>query len=265
MTGVIRWLTVLVVPRLPVDTGRVRDGTHAESASDGSAKMVAMHTLRSSDLDSKAATARAYADSGSARVLVAASIAIAAARVAIGDFGRGDVIAVGITITIAGTVEWVIHRFLLHADEDAWTSRRLGTGVGHHRHHLDPSDIEWLMLRGVDAAVFVGAFSAVTASWTVPVMWVTGSAQLGPFLTAWGLAAVGLAHYEWVHLLVHTRYRCTTRYYARLARNHRLHHFRNEHYWLGVTSNSGDRLLRTLPKDKGDVPLSDTARTLGAG
>ena len=42
----------------------------------------------------------------------------------------------------------------------------------------------------------------------------------------------------------------------------RLHHYRNENYWLGVSSNTGDRLLRTLPKHKTDVPLSETARTL---
>ena len=71
-----------------------------------------------------------------------------------------------------------------------------------------------------------------------------------------------MAHYEWVHLLVHTRYRPRSRYYRRLARNHRLHHYRNEDYWLGVTSNLGDRLLRTYPTHKTDVPLSPTARTL---
>ena len=32
--------------------------------------------------------------------------------------------------------------------------------------------------------------------------------------------------------------------YQRLWRNHRLHHFKNEHYWFGVTMLSGDRLLR---------------------
>ena len=62
--------------------------------------------------------------------------------------------------------------------------------------------------------------------------------------------------------MVHTRYRPRTRLYRTLARRHRLHHFRNEHYWLGVTSNTGDRLLGTLPKHKTDVPLSETATTL---
>jgi sterol desaturase/sphingolipid hydroxylase (fatty acid hydroxylase superfamily) len=74
---------------------------------------------------------------------------------------------------------------------------------------------------------------------------------------------VALLHYEWVHLLVHSRYRPRSRYYSRLAKNHRLHHFRNESYWLGVTIDTGDRLARTLPADRSAVPLSETARTLG--
>lgn len=222
-------------------------------------------TRRASDLTTKSATARTYIACGSAQVLILAAVTLATLRIAVGGFGRGDLIAIGVTVAITGTVEWIIHRQLLHASEDAWTSRTLGTGAGHRRHHLDPTDISWLMLRGADAAVFVVAFGAVTAAWAIPVMAVTGSAYLGPFLTAWALVALGLAHYEWVHLLVHTRYRCTSRYYARLERNHRLHHFRNERYWLGVTSNTGDRLLRTLPARTSDVPLSATARTLGGG
>jgi hypothetical protein len=219
--------------------------------------------VRADDLATKAETAAVFVRRGSAQVLIVAAVILIAARLGVGGFGRGDVIAPLVTITITGTVEWIIHKFLLHAPPDAWTSRRLGTGHGHHQHHLDPHDLDWLLLRGVDAAVFVTAFGAVTAAWTLPLMWITGSALFGPFLTAWACAAIGLAHYEWVHLLVHTRYRPRWPYYRGLARNHRLHHYRNEHYWLGVTSNTGDRLLRTYPRSKTDVPLSDTARTLG--
>ncbi len=220
--------------------------------------------FRADDLATKREIGRTFITRGSARVLIAATAVLGSGRALVGGFGRGDVIAVVVTFAITGTVEWVIHRFLLHAPDDAWTSRTLGTGDGHRQHHLDPPDIDWLMLRGGDAAVFIIAFGAVTAAWTVPLMWITGSDQLGPFLTAWTLAALGLVHYEWVHLMVHTRYRPTTGYYERLARNHRLHHFRNEHFWLGVTNNSGDRLLRTLPDSKSDVPLSETARTLAS-
>lgn len=221
------------------------------------------HHDRSDALATRADVGRVYVRRASARVLVAATFALVTARVVIGGAGRGDLVVIATTFLLAGPIEWVIHRFLLHGERDAWTSRTLGTGAGHREHHLDPPAIEWLMLRGVDAAVFVIAFGAITAVWTVPLLWLSGSATAGPFLTAWALAAVGLAHYEWVHLLVHSRYRCRTRYYARLARNHRLHHFRNEHYWLGVTTNLGDRLLGTYPGHRSEVPVSATARTIG--
>ena len=202
-------------------------------------------TVRATDLGTRRETLGVLARAGSARVLGVAAILAGVGRLAVGGWGRGDLIVLAVTLVIAGPVEWIIHRFLLHAPEDAWTSRTLGTGSGHRRHHLDPPDIQWLLLGGIDAGVFIAAFGLVTAAWVVPLMWLTGSAVIGPFLTAWTLAALGLLHYEWVHLLVHTQYRPRTPYYRRLARNHRLHHFRNENYWLGVTTNSGDRLLGT--------------------
>jgi sterol desaturase/sphingolipid hydroxylase (fatty acid hydroxylase superfamily) len=69
-------------------------------------------------------------------------------------------------------------------------------------------------------------------------------------------------HYEWVHFLVHTRYRPTSWPYDRLWRHHRLHHCKNEHYWFGVSMLGGDRLLRTAPSSS-RVPTSATCRTLG--
>ena len=64
-------------------------------------------------------------------------------------------------------------------------------------------------------------------------------------------------HYEWVHFLVHTRYQPTLAYYQRLWRNHRLHHFKNEHYWMGVTMTSGDRLLRHRAGGEGRRDVAD--------
>ena len=219
--------------------------------------------VRADDLTDRRRVAATYFGSGSARVLLVAAVGLTVARFAVGEFGRGDLIVLLATAVIAGPVEWTIHRFLLHAPPASWTSRVLGTGLRHREHHLDPPAIDWLMLRGVDACVFVVAFGAVTAAWTLPLLALSGSALLGPYLTAWALAAIGLAHYEWVHLLVHSRHRCRNRYYARLARNHRRHHYRNERYWLGVTTNSGDRLLGTYPAATAAVEHSETARTLG--
>jgi hypothetical protein len=49
--------------------------------------------------------------------------------------------------------------------------------------------------------------------------------------------------------------------YRAIWRNHRLHHFKNEHFWHGITNNLSDRVLGTNP-DQREVPKSSTARTL---
>jgi hypothetical protein len=47
-------------------------------------------------------------------------------------------------------------------------------------------------------------------------------------------------------------------------RNHRLHHYKNEHYWFTVTSSgTADRVLGTYP-DAETVRTSGTARALHA-
>lgn len=222
---------------------------------------------RADEIDTKRRAVSAFASSGSGRVVSTALALAAIGRLITMAAGFGgpswrDPVVIVVTIAAVGIVEWVIHLFLLHASPDAWTSRRLGTGAGHRRHHLDPPDLGWLLLGRVDAIVFSVMIAVGTAAWTVPLAVVTSGSVVAVVLTGLVAAYVALWHYEWTHLLVHTRYRPRTRYYARLARNHRLHHFRNERYWLGVTTNSGDRLLGTYPADKRDVPLSETARTL---
>jgi sterol desaturase/sphingolipid hydroxylase (fatty acid hydroxylase superfamily) len=77
-----------------------------------------------------------------------------------------------------------------------------------------------------------------------------------------GYVLVGI--YEWTHFLIHTAYRPRSRYYRSIRRGHRLHHFKNEHYWHGITNTVSDRVLGTAP-DQRAVPKSATARTLDPG
>ena len=216
--------------------------------------------VRADGLTTKRETFRVFAWCGSARLFVSVAAVLTIARVLVGGLGVGDLVVGAITLGLIGPVEWVLHRGVLHASDDSWPSRRLGTGSGHRRHHQDPPDLEWLLLSGIDSIVVVAVFGLLTAGWTSAATLVSGTATLGPFLTAWALAAVALAHYEWVHLLIHTRYRCRSHFYRGLAANHRRHHYRNERFWLGVTTNAGDRLFRTMPGSP--VPISETARTL---
>lgn len=220
-------------------------------------------SLQASDLSSLGQIWAVFRRSGSPRLLMLIGLVLVAARLAVGGFGRGDLVAIVVTLALTGSVEWVIHKYLLHAPVDSFRMTTLKTGRGHREHHLEPDSLGWILLSPADVVAFIVSFAAFSALWGLPLFAVIGADLGRSYLSALTLAALGLLHYEWTHLMVHTRYRPSTRFYASLARNHRLHHFRNEDFWLGVTSNSGDRLLRTLPADKGDVPLSDTARTLG--
>jgi len=183
-------------------------------------------------------------------------------RGALGGPTFTDVIVGLVVLGLLGPFEWLVHRLLLHAPNDSIRMRRLGTGRGHVEHHRDPPELEWLLLRWSDVVVFSAGLAAIAASFTVPLAVARSTSPSAAFATGWLAAMLALLHYEWVHLLVHTRYRPRSRYYRALAHHHRLHHYRNEHYWLGVTTRTGDRLFRTMP-ERGAVELSSTARTLG--
>jgi hypothetical protein len=216
----------------------------------------------STDITNLRDASRAFLAAGSPRVMLTAAGSASLARALLGTFGWHDLAAMTAVIGATGTVEWVIHKYLLHAPEDSWRTRRLDSSTSHRQHHEDPTDMRHVMLRATHAARFLVAIAAFTAGWSIPMARLA-TWPVGPtFLTGLAASWWTLTHYEWVHLTVHTRHRFRNRFYARLARNHRLHHYRNENYWLGVTSNSGDRLLGTLPKHKSDVPLSETARSL---
>ena len=63
---------------------------------------------------------------------------------------------------------------------------------------------------------------------------------------------------------IHTNYKPKTRAYRAIWRNHRNHHFKNEHYWFAVTSaGTADIVLRTNP-DPATVENSPTAKNLHA-
>ena len=71
-----------------------------------------------------------------------------------------------------------------------------------------------------------------------------------------------LLTYEWTHFLIHSSYQPRSWYYRYIHRAHRLHHYKNEKYWFGVTNPIADYALRTHPA-KDAVATSPTARTLG--
>jgi hypothetical protein len=176
-----------------------------------------------------------------------------AARLAIGGFSGRDLLAAAVLIALEPFTEWVIHVFMLHFKPRTLFGRTvdLDVAIKHRAHHADPTDLE---------LVFVPLRMLFTG---VPVVWAL-FLLLGPPEVATTLiltSTLMLSLYEWTHFLIHQPYRPKTRYYRAIWRAHRLHHFRNEHYWFGVTVSVGDYVLGTFP-DKSSVPVSPTARTL---
>ena len=166
-----------------------------------------------------------------------------------------DLIVGGGIICAQPLTEWLIHVFVLHAKPKRIFGRTIDivSARGHREHHEDPSNLD---------LVFVPpwAFLYVTPITTALILLLVRPWHLAA--TALMVSEVMLLLYEWTHYLIHTSYKPRGRYYKHLWRNHRLHHYRNEHYWFGVTVTLGDKLLRTSPK-KSAVPVSPTARTLG--
>ncbi|MFL6156460.1 MAG: sterol desaturase family protein [Marmoricola sp.] len=176
-------------------------------------------------------------------------------RVVEGDWQLGDLWAPVILVALFPVLEWVIHVFILH-----WRPRKV-VGVkidselarDHRRHHADPRDlplvfIPWRSLIAVIASDFAIAVFAFP--------------RLGQGLTF--LFAVGVTGlvYEWMHYLIHSDYKPRSALYKAVWRNHRLHHYKNEHYWFSVTTSAtSDRLFGTYP-DPGSIKASATAKNL---
>jgi hypothetical protein len=191
-------------------------------------------------------------------LLCAALLAAVGARVAVGDWQWSDAIAPLVVIAVFPFVEWMIHVFILH-----WRPRRVGKltvdsvlARKHRAHHADPkiTKLIFIPLESLPVAFLATLFIAFVL---IPR---TG---LGlTFLVT--IYAIGVV-YEWSHYLVHTDYKPKTWFYRTMYRNHRLHHFKNEHYWFAVTTPGlADRALGTYP-DPQSVPTSPTAKNLHAG
>ncbi|HVS68901.1 MAG TPA: sterol desaturase family protein [Mycobacteriales bacterium] len=170
-----------------------------------------------------------------------------------GRFRTADLgVAAGVLLAHP-VAEWAVHVLVLH--------RRRVTAEGqvkesfsartHRQHHEDPKDVDLVLLPVSVTAGLVGGALAAAAS--VP------DRRRGTTAAATGL--LSLLAYEWMHFLIHAPYRPRGRWYRARWRAHRLHHYRNEHYWFGVVSTAADRMFRTSP-ERDAVPVSATALSL---
>jgi hypothetical protein len=192
---------------------------------------------------------------GSPRILIVSLVVAVAVRLWLGDWSLWDLAPIAGVFAYWPLQEWLIHVFILHFKPVRIFGFTIDPRVprSHRAHHRDPWNYEILF---IPMHSFLYSLPLTVLIWySLTPTW--------PLATTGILAAIVLSmHYEWVHFLVHTRVSARTRFYQRLWRNHRLHHFKNEHYWYGVTRLEADRWLGTDPPPE-SVPASETARTLG--
>ncbi|MCW3013374.1 MAG: hypothetical protein JWO02_466 [Solirubrobacterales bacterium] len=175
-----------------------------------------------------------------------------------------DGVALAVMLAVFPFGEWAIHVYLLHLPPVRWRGRQveLVTAASHRQHHERPHHLGLILLGPAEAVALLAAAVPVVVGTGVGVLALAGvDVWLGPVLTAVVTAYALILTYEWTHLLIHTAYRPRSRAYKAIHRGHRLHHFKNEHYWHGVTSTVADRILGTAP-DQRRVPRSPTARSL---
>ncbi|MGH2923631.1 MAG: sterol desaturase family protein [Solirubrobacterales bacterium] len=233
----------------------------------GAASADRADALQSSAVKTLPEARRSFLRRPSPWLIFAGVAAVAAARVAVGAFGWGDAAAVAAMLVVYPFGEWAIHVFLLHMKPFELRGRRVlpVAARAHRAHHREPADLDqvllywWqvasLLLLAVPLTVLAGA--GIAAAFAGGLPW-------GPILTGLITGYALVFAYEWTHHLIHTAYVPRSRVYRSIWRNHRLHHFKNERFWHGVTQNLSDRVLGTNP-DQREVPKSKTARTLGAG
>lgn len=184
-------------------------------------------------------------------VLVVLAIGV---RLAVPEWDYTDALVILGILAFWPVQEWIIHVFLLHMKPFNLMGREVDLIVSrnHRNHHRDPWNAElgitpphiiWLYLAGLPAVwlLFLPLHMALTG-----------------VATYFSL----VLNYEWLHFLIHTSYVPRTALYRRLWRNHRLHHFKNEHFWYGVTMLSGDQLFQTQPSAQ-QTARSETCLTLG--
>ncbi len=200
---------------------------------------------------------RVFARRPSPWIIAGLLVAALVARVVVGDWRLTDAVLPVVMLAAFPFAEWVIHVCVLH-----WRPRRWGPVTvdsllarKHREHHADPRAVPLVFIPWQ------------TFLWLLPALILIAALafpRLGLGLTFLVVLGVLGLNYEWSHYLIHTDYQPRTRLFQAVRRNHRLHHFKNEHYWFTVTtSGTADRVLGTHP-DPGAIPASPTVKTLHA-
>lgn len=209
---------------------------------------------------------RAFSKRSSPRVLGALIVGCLVLKVWVGGWSWRDGMVLLAMLAIAPFFEWVVHVVVLHARPRKIAGRTFDVpnAKEHRIHHEDPANLNTVLLPTNTLPVNILSIAALSVGVGSLVQLVFGAAWGPVAATALLVAATYLGVYEWSHFLMHSPYRPRSRFFRHLWKNHRLHHYKNEHHWFGVTSTLADHALGTAP-EQSEVERSPTARKLHAG
>ena len=179
----------------------------------------------------------------SPRILTVLVVALVGLRIYFGNWSYADLIAPLAILAFWPVLEWLIHVHLLHMKPFTLFGKTVDLNVGrtHRAHHVNPSDLSDIT---VNKEVFptVVPILFLLAYWLMPSVELATGALAAFFALSW--------HYEFCHFIGHTAWCPPINYYRRRQRMHRLHHYRDERLWWGVSTGLGDVLLGTAPDVK---------------
>jgi sterol desaturase/sphingolipid hydroxylase (fatty acid hydroxylase superfamily) len=163
--------------------------------------------------------------------------------------------AAGVAFLLYPPIEYLLHRFLLHArflyrsprTVDLW--RRI-----HYDHHSDPDDLQVLF------GALPTTLPTIVAAAVPPGLLIAGPAGAA---AAFAAGLVAMLVYEFCHTVHHLPYAPRNPLLRRLKRLHLLHHLHNERGNFGISSSLLDRLIGTYYDRATDVPRSATVFDLG--
>lgn len=159
-------------------------------------------------------------------------------------------VALGIVIFLG--FEYGMHRFMLHAPRSRHAAIARLQHRLHYGHHERPSELA-LLWAPLWMSIPVAAPNFVIYLLVSRSLSVSCAILAGNFL--------GLLYYEYVHYTAHVPRSPRTPWGRYMKKMHLWHHFKNEHYWFGVTNPVIDHLVGSYRRPE-DVEVSPTARQL---
>lgn len=190
------------------------------------------------------ATLKALYSHASPIMLTCLALGFLAFRIYLGNWGWVDLIAPLAILAFWPFFEWTIHKFLLHAPPKklfGFLPLDLRVSRVHRLHHEDPTDLSDIT---INLEVFPTVVPVIIglAYWLFPTVELATGALAMFFLLS--------LNYEFSHFVAHVRWVPPNAYYRRRQRWHRLHHYRDEKKWWGVSMGLGDVVLGTAPDVK---------------